>query len=303
MTITNRILLTTCLLLLLPAFASAATLNIHTNTNHIRVGDTFMIGISLNTHSAVINAIDGSLTLSSNLKLVSVRLAGSLVPLWITAPAEQTANVINFAGILPGGYKSVSIQSAPTQGNVFTLILTAVSSGVARISFGPHTAAYLNDGKGTPASLTASALTFPITTISHLGEKTTITADTTPPEPFTSMITSGKPFGYKGKVLVFVAQDKDSSILSYEIAQSYLKSPKISDLLWKHVKSPYVLRPSDSDKFLFIRAIDSANNTRISEVSPQYMSMSSFVHRWWIFGLILLFGVILFYLAVRLFHR
>lgn len=306
MTTSLRIMfITTLTLFLLPAFASAAELRMKTNIPYVHVGDTFTVGVSLNTQKESINALDGALNFSSNLKLSSIRLAGSLVPLWIVSPVEKALGTISFAGILPGGYKSpIPPKTSPRQGNVFTLVFTALSSGVARLTFGPRTSAYLNDGKGTYTQLATPALTFPIGTAVAAKQKPVAIADTIPPEPFTPIITSGKPFGYTGKVLVFVAQDKASDILRYEIARSYVRSPNLSDLSWQDAKSPYKLLPSDGDKYLFVRAIDKAHNIRLSIVSPQHLSAVSILHQWLVWILIILgAGVILFLARRRHLHR
>jgi len=292
------------ILLLFPAFASAAELRMKTSMSSIRVGDTFTVGVSLNTQKERINALDGKLIFSHNLKLSGIRLEGSLIPLWITFPTEEMPGTVSFAGILPGGYESQTTQKVLIQshGNIFTLVFTAISSGIARVAFGSQTSAYLNDGNGTHAQLATPALTFSIGTSDTTKRSSVVPIDTTPPEPFTPVITSGKPFGYVGKVLVFVAQDKGTGILRYEIARSYIKNADLSKLSWQEVKSPYKLLHSDSDKYLFVRAIDKAYNIRVGRVSPQHISVNALLHQWWVWVLVIfavsviLFGIIKRYL-------
>ncbi len=301
-TFLRNIFITIFIFLLLPAFAGAAELNMKMNTQPVHTGDTFTVGVSLNTQRERINALDGKLTFSHNLKLSGIRLEGSLIPLWIISPTEKVLGTVSFAGILPGGYESTTTQKVFTQshGNIFTLVFTAISSGIARVAFGSQTSAYLNNGKGTHAQLATPILTFLIDTISASKQKIVVPVDKTPPEPFTPIITSGKPFGYSGKVLIFIAQDKGSGILEYEIAHSYVKNPNLSNLSWQSVKSPYKLLPGDGDKFLFVRAIDKDYNVRVSIVSPQYISIDSILYRWWFIGsIIFIFSVILFYLFIR----
>ncbi len=292
-------------LLLLPAFANAAELRMKASTSSVHVGDTFTIGVSLNTQKKSINALDGALTFSSNLKLSGIHLAGSLVPLWIVSPTEKAFGTVSFAGILPGGYKSSTLPKTSTQqGNVFTLVFTALSSGVARLTFEPHTSAYLNDGKGTYTQLATPMLTFHISDATSVKKSPVVLTDTVPPEPFTPIITSGKPFGYAGKMLIFVAQDKESDILRYEIARSYVSNPSFDSLSWQDAKSPYKLLTSDSDKYLFVRAIDKAHNMRVSTVPPQHLSVTAILHQWFVW-LIIIFGavVILFFARRRYLHR
>lgn len=298
----RNIFITIFVFLIFPAFAGAAELNMKINMQPVHIGDTFTVGVSLNTQRERINALDGKLTFSHNLKLSGIRLEGSLIPLWIISPTEKVPGTVSFAGILPGGYESPTTQKVLTQshGNIFTLVFTVISSGIARVAFGSRTSAYLNNGKGTHAQLATPILTFPIDTISASKQNIGIPVDKTPPEPFTPIITSGKPFGYSGKVLIFIAQDKGSGILGYEIAHSYVRNPNFSSLSWQSVKSPYKLLPGDGDKFLFVRAIDNDYNMRVSVVSPQYISISSILYRWWLPGFIILIsGIILFYIFIR----
>lgn len=283
------------ILFLIPAFASASELRLEGPFSPVRAGDTFIVGLSLDTRNEAVNALDGSLTFSSNLTMDSIRLAGSIVPLWILPPMEREPGLISFSGVLPGGYQGSPARVGITgRSNVFTLVFKAQKSGIARISFGPETAVYKNNGEGTRDTLSAPALSFHIGAPSGSIRTDSLPQDTVPPEPFVPFILSGESFGYAGSVLIFSAQDKDSGIQEYAIARSYSSHPREEKLSWRAAESPYALTDEGSDQFLFVRAIDRAGNTRVEVVPPQRISVMALLYRGWfiLLGLLFLGGIL-----------
>lgn len=274
------------ILILLPATSFAAEFQLVQQPSSISVGDTFAVMLLLHTGTDVVNAIEGSLQFPSSLSLVDIRLQGSLIPLWISSPSEKETGTVSFAGILPGGYQGT--------GNVFTLLFKAAHAGTAQISYGVDTKVYQNDGKGTRAKLTAPALSLSISLPSGTPNQMTLGKDIVPPEPFTPIVASGEPFGLAGKVLVFMAQDKNSGILRYDIARSYYKDAKEGDLPWHETRSPYAFVEGDSTHYLYVRAVDRAGNTRVEEVPPQEFSVIAFLTTYWIPLLVMALGFILF---------
>ena len=268
--------------LLFPAPSFAATLQFVQQPSEVRVSDTFTAELLLHTDTDIINAIEGSVQIPDALSLVDIHLSGSLVPLWITPPAENGKGIISFAGVLPGGYHGV--------GNLFTLVLRAAQESTATISFSNDTRVYLNDGKGTTAILALPTLTFLIQSSVGTPRSVSLEKDITPPESFTPIIHSGESFGLTGSVLVFVAQDKNSGIARYDIARSYEGTVKESDFSWHTIESPYALVAGDSIRYLYIRAVDREGNTRVAIVPPQSFSPIAFMLAWRIF---LLTGVMI----------
>ena len=259
-------------LLLFPAPSFSATLQFVQQSSEVRVGDTFTTELLLHTDADIVNAIEGSVHIPDTLSLVDIHLSGSLVPLWITPPTENGEGIISFAGMLPGGYYGA--------GNLFTLVLRAVQKSTTTISFGNDTKVYLNDGKGTTATLALPALTLSIQSSVGTPRSVSLEKDTTPPESFTPVIHSGESFGLEGLVLVFVAQDKNSGIARYDIARSYERNVKESDFSWHTIESPYVLVAGDSTRYLYVRAVDREGNTRVAIVPPQTFSFIAFMLAW-----------------------
>lgn len=272
-------------LFLLPATSFAAEFRFEQQTSSVRVGDTFIVNLLLYTETDVINAIEGSVHFPPSLSLSDIRLRGSLVPLWISSPMEKEKGTVSFAGILPGGYQGT--------GNVFTLLFKATQKGTARISYGADTKAYQNDGKGTAATLSMPALSLSISPSSGTPADRTLEKDSLPPEPFTPEIIPGEPFGFEDPVLIFTAQDKDSGIARYDIARSYYRNAKEENLFWHEAHVPYAFVEGDSARYLYVRAVDRAGNTRIAKVQPQEFSVIVFALTYWYWILLLVFLVIL----------
>lgn len=284
-----------CALLILPVFANAATLDLVKPDTAVHAGDTFTVGVFLDTGTESVNTLGGSIYISPDLTLQEIYYSGSLVPLWISSPKETAPGTITFAGLIPGGLQvSEPSETSTSWGTIFTLILKAQQTGPASISFASDTAVYINDGSGTRAPLFAPALSFAILPRSGAPQTVVLPGTAVPPEPFTPLIESGQPYGYAGSVLVFATQDKNSGISGYDIAASYDPDPSNTDLVWQEATSPYLIPQQDADKYLFVRATDNAGNTQVEVVPPQSVSLPSLLYRWWLplLGLIILFGVL-----------
>lgn len=281
-----RFFFSSLLILFVPLVSNAATLRLETPPTSVRVGDSFVVGLFLDTQSDVINALEGSLTFSPNLTLESIRYTGSLVPLWLTQPAQTKAGTISFAGVIPGGFEGAGAESATAQGgNVLTLVFLARATGSARIAYGSDTAVYKDDGEGTRAPLTTAPLSFAVASTEGASRTAEVPQDTIAPEPFTPIVSPGTPFGLTGSVLIFATQDKNSGVERYEYASSYDSTPS-PGTVWQTVQSPFAIPQGDDAKFLFVRAVDFSGNMRLAIVPPSTVTAISLLHR---FGLITFF--------------
>jgi hypothetical protein len=88
--------------------------------------------------------------------------------------------------------------------------------------------------------------------------------------------------------LVFTAHDNESGVERYEIAYSPVSvDPSDPSLVWESVSNPFPLQPSQSKKFIYVKAIDRAGNIRIAEVSPSSRISGLLMH-----NIMLFFGTI-----------
>lgn len=282
-------------LFLLPAASFAAEFRFEQQPISVNVGDTFSISLLIQTGEDIINAIEGSVSFPTLVSLTDIRLEGSLIPLWISPPAEKGEGLVSFAGVLPGGYQG--------DGNVFTLVFTAIQKGTVHISFGTDTKMYLNDGKGTTAKLSLPAYSFSIGASKGVPHTITLEEDVVPPEPFVPLVSSGEPFGIEGSVLVFTTQDKNLGIVRYDIARSYYKNVKEEDLSWHEAQSPYVFEGRDSTHYLYVRAVDRAGNTRVAMIPPRELSIMILLHTWWFAYLCFLFFGAILYICLRFYYE
>lgn len=279
------------LLVFIPQSALAATIRI-VLPETVNLGGQFRAEVFLDTEGENINAIEGSVLLPDNVSVSEVRYRGSIVSLWLLPPAERTNRVIDFEGVVPGGYQA-SPESTGS-GNLFTLILTAKSEGVGKFAFNSAPKAYLNDGEGTVRMLSKSPTEMTVVA-SGASEMEGIGADTYPPELFTPAVVSGGLYGMQGDVVVFATQDKDSGIHSYDIGFSYIGFLPEFLVSWVPAESPYQLQGEDAGKYLFVRAIDNEGNARVASLPPIRPGFASYVMTWGIPAGLLLFIAFLFF--------
>jgi hypothetical protein len=221
------------------------------------------------------------------LTLERVFSANSIVTSWIQSPVASGNSVI-FSGIMPGGYESVvdPVTGAHMSGTVLTLVFKAHSPGSAVLSFS-DSHVYLNDGLGTETGLTSLPYTFTIGP-QGTGMKTG-SADTTPPEAFTPIVSSS-PDLFKGAYAVFFGTtDKGTGIDYYEVSEGS------GD--WIRAESPYKLSDQTLRSTIRVKAVDLAGNYLIEEI-PGTLSFSKSLLLI-PFGLIIIFLIVIFVIYER----
>ncbi|MBY0539788.1 hypothetical protein K2P56_05190 [Patescibacteria group bacterium] len=286
-----RYFILTLLLVLIPHSANAATIRI-VAPEAVNLGGQFAVEVFLDTEGKNINAIEGSVLLPKNVSVSEVRYRGSVVSLWLSPPAERTSGVIDFEGVVPGGYQASPERTG--SGNLFTLILTANSEGIGRFAFNDAPKAYLNDGEGTSISLSKSSAEFSVVA-SDAPVTAGLGADTYAPEAFTPAVVSGAPYGLEGDVVVFATQDKDSGIRAYDIGFSYIGFLPEFLVSWVSAESPHQISTEVLGQYVFVRAIDSQGNVRIATLAPTEPGLTSFLLTWGLPVALLLFVGFLFF--------
>lgn len=291
------------LVLMLPRAAFAASLYLDPDSGTFGPGDTFISTVRIDNQGECLNAVNVVLTYPTNtMRAVDFSRGNSIFSLWAVEPAiDTTAGTITFAGGIPGGYcgriaGDASLSNVLGQ-VVFTVI--AASSPSATISFGSASAAFLNDGQGTAATLDHHGATIALSASPVAPGVnpwlTEVGADTNPPQPFAVDIESAQGvFGGK-YFLVFSTSDKESGLDHYDISEHGG---------WKRVTSPYL--PADQSLFgvgdVQLRAVDKAGNIRMGTVStttaPRQLAAGD-----WIPLIIFALIILLVWLAVRYDHK
>lgn len=266
------------------AAVNAADLFFEAKSQEFAQGEEFIVNILLNTEGESINAIEGKIVFPDKLlEAKEIRDGNSIINFWIKQPDTSQYGVVNFSGIIPGGYNEA-------KGFIFSIVfqVKAEGSGAVEIS---DAGILLNNGKGTPANVKISPFRFSISK-ENLGVLSEIqtTKDLAPPENFKPEI-SNSPDLFNGKwFLAFATQDKGSGIAYYKVCEGSKTKCVIAE-------SPYVLQNQNLDQVIFVKAVDRNGNERIEDFYPAYW------HPWyknyWIFGILIMGGIFIFYIFIK----
>jgi hypothetical protein len=271
-------------IILMPSYSFAASVFFGTNNQQLTVGQKFEVGVFLNTNGEDVSAIEGKVIFPSDTFAFGGFYTGSsIVTLWVEQP-NNTKGTVSFSGVVPGGVNVA-------KGYLFSIILTATAPGRTTIS-SVQEKVFLNDGKGSEASITKAPLSIEVVTPepekpsspidkddeakdSKAGNVETFTPidDSTPPEPFELTISRSEHIFDGQWFLVFEAQDKGSGIDHYEILEKKsLKSLTgfFTPEHWTPAQSPYLLQDQNLQSTITIKAVDIAGNERIATMKAPH---------------------------------
>lgn len=132
-----------------PLSTSAATLFFAPTSNTVQVGGTLSVDVNVSSPDRAMNAVSAEISYPSNVELLAVSKAGSILTIWAAEPSFSNAKgVATFEGIVPNpGYTGGS-------GRLVTLTFRAKAAGNATLSF-LSGSVLANDGLATNI-LTAS---------------------------------------------------------------------------------------------------------------------------------------------------
>lgn len=250
--------------LVLPQFASAATVYLEASRNTLSVGDTAVVAVKINADGGVINTIEGDVALNSlanNAVVQEFSLANSSFGLWPRTPSlSADGKIISFVGGVPGGF---SIEGA----TVFKIILEARKPG--RVTISPkNISVYQNDGQGTKLQTQFKDIVIDVVAAQPGTEivndwAAIVSRDVTKPEDF--IIVPGQTNSlFEGKKFVFFsAIDNQSGIDYYEVSEDGKAAVRSG--------STYVLQDQSGNVELTVTAYDKAGNRRVvkSLVEPE----------------------------------
>ncbi|OGI93949.1 hypothetical protein A3A03_03730 [Candidatus Nomurabacteria bacterium RIFCSPLOWO2_01_FULL_40_18] len=234
-------------------------------------GELIKINIYVMPGDDRINATQGKIIFPKDLLAVAnVSYGNSILSFWPETPAQKEQGVIAFAGVSPGGYASSD------RGLLFSVIFRALQEGNATLAI-QDALVLKDDGAGSATQLRLGSGTISITKpiakeespkSFALSEELNATNDHELPESFMPLI--GKDSNiFAGKYfLVFVATDKQSGIDHYEVQESKRRSP--DDSKWVRAESPYELADQTLSSFIFVKALDKAQNVRLETLLPFY---------------------------------
>ena len=229
-------------------------------------GDVSTIVLYLNTDGFNLNAVEGVINLDRTKESdVTLIETGSVVSIWINKPSLSFINgdlKITFSGITPGGFN----------GRFKLFSINVPKSTVISLE---SSSVYLNDGLGTEKKVALKERdSLPDEAKVILSEVVRdFSNDKIKPEPFTSIIATSTEL-FDGKLFIsFLAQDKQSGIDYYEVAErKYFPAFFYSTLNWKKYNSPYLLLDQSRKSHIYVKAVDRGQNYQVSVIRPIYTS-------------------------------
>ncbi len=229
-----------------PLLTHAMSIYVEMPEKALRVGNTTFLDVMVDTEDTEINAIEGTVTFEDPRFITTISTGGSIFTLWPRRPSVD-ADRISFTGGTISGVFGNALK-------LFTIVVTPTTQDLVSINFGGVTA-YLNDGKGTPVSLSGSSLEIPVFPIGNSENElaTQISTDITPPQEF--LVELGRdPSVYDGKYFIsFFASDSESGINRYEVIEN--------DYPMVRSGNAYVLQDQSLHGTVEVRAVDNAGNT------------------------------------------
>ena len=214
----------------------------------ISVGDTVLVPIYLST-SHTINAIDGEVSVSGPVTVVSNDTSGSVIDLWPLSPS-LSGSAISFTG---GSFKGIT----GARLKLFSVALKITGTGVVTIDM-THGVAYLADGQGTTLPLTGVSAHITVgkgaATRNDLAVEST--SDTAPPDPF--VIDYGRDSNvYNGNYFIsFQATDSHGQIDHYDVTEGNLPSVRSG--------TTYVLQRQNQNETVTVTAYTKAGLARVA---------------------------------------
>jgi len=261
--------------------ASALSLYAEHSDRGIKVGDTVLINIYLDTEGAEINVLEGKISITGDVLVEGVSSGGSVFTIWQTQPTIL-GNEITFVGGTPTSVKG-------KENKVFTVAIKPLGVGDIQLEPLPFQG-YLADGKGTivvgrPSKF--ESINVEQSTGQPVDESVFHNLDTVPPNPFTIEI--GREGGsVDGKLfLSFISSDDGSGIKYYEV--------KEGDKITTVSQGIYVLQNQDYFGEIIVTAFDNADNTRIQTINLGESNKLRFLYL--LFGISIILFVL--YLVIR----
>jgi hypothetical protein len=221
-----------------------------------------VIEVTLNTQGQSVNALAAHLTFNpSEFSIAEVTDGGSVVNLWIEPPTfSNSAGTVDFSGIIPGG-------ADVSDGTVVNIDIVPAENGVSAGFQVASATALLNDGKGTPASLTIKSGSFAMTVLSSTPP---LAVNTQPPDPFVPEVGHSPTIFNDQYFVSFSTTDQNSGINHYEVLEVPTGSGGAKSSGWQVAQSSYLLQDQMLSSNIYVRAVDNAGNFRMEEVPAMH---------------------------------
>lgn len=263
------------------------------------VGQTIQVLVLLST-TTNINTVQASLSYSKELlSATNIGQGSSILHYWAQEPAaDQSSGVISFSGGLPNpGF-------AGSNGRLIYINFKTKAIGQAHIFFN-STEALLNDGKGTETPSIGDPYTLQInpTPPGQTPTPATIPADTTPPDHLELLVSHESELFNGDWFAVFQAEDSESGIDHYEIAETTESQAYPNEDEWVLASSPYRLHMQERNTNVFLKAVDKNGNRAVIHKAHKIKSISFPTPNWRVLIILSVLAVIAALLPIFVYHR
>lgn len=242
-------------------FTQAAELKLTLPSNPIYIGDEVELPLILDTQNETINAAEFHITLPEGLNIKQINSAGSILKLWVKDPSFNNNSFSLIGGIPYPGYQG-------SQGLVAKIIARADSNINAQANIKSSSQVLLSDGLGTKTQLTFTSPQFSFQAPPENHESVVYSQEPDQTPPTNLQISLGQSdTEYDGQwFITFSAEDNESGIAKYEVAEIPLNqnSPQESD--WQLSKAPYILKNQNQNQQIFVKVTDNAGNFTIESI-------------------------------------
>ena len=253
----------------------------------INPGDTLVVSVRLNPdENECVNVVDGVLEYDPQIQPVDISRGQSIMPLWVEEPKiDRENNRITWAGGIPNGYCGRVVGDPRLTNEILKIVFQVPGlrvdfgeqSPTTTVSFSDQTTVYLNDGRGSIASLQTNEATLVVG--DRPGEvvrndwSQLVNADESIPEEFSVTLQKTDGVFQNKYYIAFNTTDKQTGIAYYEVIEEPFNEQGLFgwgavDAPWEEVRSPYILEDQSLNSTIRVKAVDKAGNEYIATLVP-----------------------------------
>lgn len=246
----------------IPIDVQAAAISVKAEKDVVATGEEFPVLVVLDTRGQEVNSVKFTLTYAAEiLEFQKVILENSLISFWVEPPAPAEKGKLKMSGVIPGGFSG-------TEGNIITVVFKGLQAGSTNFVV-EDIQVLMNDQRGSELRTVCNESGITVSAAQVVAESQAENSweDNMPPEPFEVAVSKHENVFDGRWFLAFEAQDRGSGIDHYEVQETKTGAP--ADNAWVRTdRSPYLLADQKTRSYIYVKAVDKDNNTRIEMVNP-----------------------------------
>lgn len=246
----------------IPLEAKAAAISVKAEKDVVATGEEFPVTVNLDTRGQDVNSVKVTIAYAADiLEFQKIVLEGSIVSFWIEPPEVKETGKLVMSGVIPGGFSG-------SEGRIVTVVFKGLKAGSANF-LAEDIQVLMNDQRGSELRTVCPESGVTVSTAQAVAEDAAEKSweDNLPPEPFEVAVSKHEDVFDGRWFLAFEAQDRGSGIDHYEVQETKTGAP--SDEGWVRTgRSPYLLADQKTRSYIYVKAVDKDNNTRIEMLNP-----------------------------------